>query len=64
MSWTNKLLDGKTSNPINPINGFALTNQCEDIYVHRMLEFLVPILYPEKPTQVTITLANTIFEAL
>ena len=30
----------------------------------RVLEFLVPLLYPEKPTRVTITVGNTIFGAL
>ena len=29
-----------------------------------MLEFLIPILYPEKPTQVTVMVGNTIFGAL
>ena len=29
-----------------------------------MLEFLIPILYPEKPIQVTVTVGNTIFGAL
>ena len=29
-----------------------------------MLEFLVPLLYPEKPTRVTIMVGNTIFGAL
>ena len=29
-----------------------------------MLKFLVPLLYPEKPTRVTITVGNTIFRAL
>ena len=29
-----------------------------------MLEFLIPNLYPEKPTQVTVTVGNTIFGAL
>ena len=29
-----------------------------------MLEFLIPILYLEKPTQVTVTVGNTIFGAL
>ena len=29
-----------------------------------MMEFLIPILYPEKPTRVTITVGNTIFGAL
>ena len=29
-----------------------------------MLKFLISIVYPEKPTRVTITLDNTIFGAL
>lgn len=29
-----------------------------------MLEFLIPILYPEKPTRVTVMVANTIFGAM
>ena len=29
-----------------------------------MLEFLIPILYPEKPIRVTVTVGNTIFGAL
>ena len=29
-----------------------------------MLEFVVPILYPEKPTRMTVTVANTVFGAL
>ena len=29
-----------------------------------MLEFVIPILYPEKPTQVMVTVGNTIFGAL
>ena len=37
---------------------------CKDPRVKRVLEFLVPLLYPEKPTRVTITVGNTIFGAL
>ena len=29
-----------------------------------MLEFLIPILYPEKPTRITVTVENTVFGAL
>ena len=29
-----------------------------------MLEFLIPILYPKKPTQMTVIVGNTIFGAL
>ena len=37
---------------------------CKDPRVKRVLEFLVPLLYPEEPTRVTITVGNTIFGAL
>ena len=37
---------------------------CKDPRVKRLLEFLVPLLYLEKPTRVTITVGNTIFGAL
>ena len=37
---------------------------CKDPRVKRVLEFLVPLLYPEKPTRVMITVGNTIFGAL
>ena len=37
---------------------------CKDPWVKRVLEFLVPLLYPEKPTRVTIMVGNTIFGAL
>ena len=30
----------------------------------RLLEFLIPIVHPDKPTRVTITIGNTIFGAL
>ena len=42
---------------------FANAN-CEDVQAKRVLEFLIPILYPEKPTWVTVTIGNTIFGAL
>ena len=31
---------------------------------HRVIDFLFPILYPEKPKRLSITMANTIFGAL
>ena len=37
---------------------------CEGSRAKRVLEFLIPILYPEKPTRVTVTVGNTIFGAL
>ena len=36
----------------------------EDFRVKHVLEFLISILYPEKPTRVTMTVGNTMFGAL
>ena len=38
-----KFMDGKFSNPVNPKDGFILT-ECEDVHAHRMLEILISIL--------------------
>ena len=37
---------------------------CKEPRARQVLEFLVSLLYPEKPTRVTITVGNTIFGAL
>jgi hypothetical protein len=37
---------------------------CTDLRHRRMLAFLVPIVYPDKPNRITVTLGNTIFGAL
>ena len=37
---------------------------CKNPRECRVIEFLLPILYPEKPKRLNITMANTIFEAL
>ena len=37
---------------------------CKEPRARKVLEFLVPLLYPEKLTRVTITVGNTIFGAL
>ena len=60
---TNKLIDGKFSTQINPKDGHAVA-ECIDPKEKRVLEFVVPILYPEKPSRVTLTVGNTIFGAL
>ena len=39
--------------PINPKDGYAVVD-CKEPRARRVLEFLVPLLYPEKPTRVTI----------
>ena len=62
-SQTNKFIGGKFHNAVNPKDGFAIAD-CEDSKAKRVLEFLIPILYPEKPTWVMVTVGNTIFGAL
>ena len=62
-SRTNRFIDGMFSGRVNPKDGYAVAD-CKDPRVKRVLEFLVPLLYPEKPTRVTITVGNTIFGAL
>ena len=60
---TDRFIDGMFSGCVNPKDGYAVAD-CKDPRVKRVLEFLVPLLYPEKPTRVTITVGNTIFGAL
>ena len=62
-SRTDRFIDGMFSGRVNPKDGYAVVD-CRDPRVKRVLEFLVPLLYPEKPTRVTITVGNTIFGAL
>ena len=56
-------LDSKFLNLINSKDDFALLD-CKDARGHKILGFQVLILYLEKPTQVIIIVANTIFGAL
>ena len=62
-SRTDQFIDGMFSDPFNPKDGYAVVD-CKDPRAKRVLEFLVPLLYPEKPTRVTIMMGNTIFGAL
>ena len=62
-SRTDRFIGGKFRNAANPKDGFAIAN-CEDSRAKRVLEFLIPILYPEKPTWVTVMVGITIFGAL
>ena len=57
------VIDGKFSGRVNPKDEYAVVD-CKEPRTRRVLEFLVPLLYPEKPTRVTITVGNTIFGAL
>ena len=62
-SRIDKFIGGKFRNATNPQDRFALADY-EDSRAKRILEFLIPILYPEKPIRVTVTVGNTIFGAL
>ena len=48
---------------MNPKDGYAISDY-DDFWAKQVLEFLIPILYPEKPTRVTVTVRNTVFGAL
>ena len=56
-------IEDKFSIRVNRNVGFVVV-ECKDVRARRVLKFLVPFLYPEKPTKVTITVENTIFSAL
>ena len=62
-SRMDRFIDGMFSGRVNPKDGYAVVD-CKDPRAKRVLEFLVLLLYSEKPTRVTITVGNTIFGAL
>jgi hypothetical protein len=47
----------------NPKDGYDIED-CTDPRHRRMLAFLAPIVYPDKPNQITVTLGNMIFGTL
>ena len=60
---TDLYIEGKFRNDADPKDGFPVRD-CRDSRECRLLEFLVPIVHLDKPTQVTRTIGNTIFGAL
>ena len=62
-SRTDKYIVGQFSKSVNPKDGYAVSD-CDDFQAKQVLKFLIPILYPEKPTRVTVMVGNTIFGAL
>ena len=60
---TKKWVDDKFKTTINPKNGYAVSD-CIDPRERRVLEFVIPILYLEKPNKVTKEVGNTVFGAL
>ena len=57
---TDKFVVGKFLHDVDPKDGFPV-RECRNDRERRVLEFLVPIVHPDKPTRVTRTLGNTIF---
>ena len=60
---TDLYIEGKFRNDADSKDGFSVKD-CMDPREHRLLEFIVPIVHPDKPTRVTRTIGNTIFGAL
>ena len=60
---TDLYIEGKFRNDADPKDGFPVKD-CMDPRERRLLEFIVPIVHPDKPTRVTRTIGNTIFGAL
>ena len=56
-------IEGRFMHQVDPKDRYAV-GDCRNARQHRVLEFLVPIVHPDEPTWVTITLGNTIFRAL
>ena len=57
------LLAGKFRGDANPKEGFHPGN-CRNRRERRVLEFLLPILNPDKPKRISLTMANTLFGAM
>ena len=58
-TWVN----GKFKTSINPKDGHTVSD-CRDSREKRVLEFVIPILYLEKPGRVIKEIGNTVFGAL
>ena len=57
------LFAGKFTGEVDPKEGLH-PGKCKNPRERRMLEFMMPILNPEKPKRITLTVANTLFGAL
>ena len=60
---TDKYVEGKFLHEVDLKDGFPV-RECRDARERRLLEFLVPIVHPDKSTRVAHTLENTIFGAI
>ena len=64
--WSNRMEghhEGRFMHQVDPKDRYSV-GDCRNDRQRRLLEFLVPIVHPDKPTQVMITIGNTIFKAL
>ena len=61
--WMEGYTDGRFIHQVDPKAEY-LAVDCWNNPQHRLLEFLVPFVHPDRPTRVTITIGNTIFGAL
>ena len=57
------LFVGKFRGDADPKDGFHPGN-CRNLRERRVLEFLLPILNPDKPKRISLTMANTLFGAM
>ena len=55
--------EGRFMHQVDPKDRYSV-GDCQNDRQQRLLEFLVSIIHPDKPTLVTITIGNTIFGAL
>ena len=62
VSWKDTYFLRKFKAENNPKDGFYAID-CRNPREQRVIEFLLPILYPDKPKRLSITMANTIFRA-
>ena len=62
-NWTDQYIEGKFRSEADLKDGFPV-RECRDPRERRLLEFVVPIVHPDKPTRVTRTIGNTIFGAI
>jgi hypothetical protein len=61
--WKDGLFIGKFRGEVDPKEGLHPSN-CRNLRERRVLEFLMPILNPEKPKRISLTMANTLFGAM
>ena len=55
--------EGRFMHQVDPKDGYSVSD-CRVDRHQRLLKLMVPIVHPDKPTRVTITIGNTIFGAL